>query len=143
MLDLDLNLDGDLGGADVQDPRPVGDVDRAIGASKRDIYCILYWIFGIFWVSEIFTALGQFVLAYSVTLYYFTVPDFNGKKKAPSFPLEPCFPPPASHLSTSCSLPLYFLPLTRPPGPAPACGRAPRAAPAPSRRRGACPAACV
>jgi hypothetical protein len=47
---------------------------------------ILYYIFGMFWIDEIFTALGQFVVSYSVVLYYFA-PKENGTKVAPSFPM--------------------------------------------------------
>ena len=48
----------------------VNGMSRTFEWKEEEIYYMLYWIFGIFWVSEIFTALGQFVLSYSVTLWW-------------------------------------------------------------------------
>merc|ERR1719487_1720727 len=47
----------------------------------------LSYILGIFWVDELFTALSQFVVSYSVVLYYFCPKDASGYKDVPHFPL--------------------------------------------------------
>jgi hypothetical protein len=64
----------------------VAGVNRDFSYTEEQIYMILYYIFGMFWIDEIFTALGQFVVSYSVVLYYFAMP-VEGKKVAPSFPM--------------------------------------------------------
>jgi hypothetical protein len=64
----------------------VAGVNRDFTYTEEQIYMILYYIFGMFWIDEIFTALGQFVVSYSVVLYYFA-PPVDGKKVAPSFPM--------------------------------------------------------
>merc|ERR1719473_2575731 len=47
----------------------------------------LYWLLGLFWVQELVTAIGLYVIAYSVTLWYFSPKDESGGKHAPAFPL--------------------------------------------------------
>eukprot|EP00746_Dinoflagellata_sp_MGD_P036761 gnl/MRDRNA2_/MRDRNA2_18831_c0_seq1.p1 gnl/MRDRNA2_/MRDRNA2_18831_c0~~gnl/MRDRNA2_/MRDRNA2_18831_c0_seq1.p1 ORF type:complete len:621 (+),score=113.99 gnl/MRDRNA2_/MRDRNA2_18831_c0_seq1:3-1865(+) len=65
----------------------VGGLSRSFVYKEEELYYILYYIFGIFWVMEIMTALAQFTLCYSVVLWYFVPKDESGSKEAPSFPL--------------------------------------------------------
>jgi hypothetical protein len=62
-------------------------VHRSFNYTEEQMYYILSYIFGVFWVDEIFTAMSQFVVSYSVVLYYFCPKDASGYKEAPSFPL--------------------------------------------------------
>jgi hypothetical protein len=62
-------------------------VHRSFKYTEEQIYYILSYILGVFWVDELFTAMGQFVISYSVVLYYFCPKDANGYKQAPAFPL--------------------------------------------------------
>jgi hypothetical protein len=65
----------------------INGVHRTFTYTEDEIKYILYYILGMFWVDEIFTAMGQFVISYSVVLYYFCPKDENGRKQAPTFPL--------------------------------------------------------
>jgi hypothetical protein len=62
-------------------------VHRSFEYTQDQLYMILSYIFGVFWVDELFTAMSQFVISYSVVLYYFCPKDASGYKEAPSFPL--------------------------------------------------------
>jgi hypothetical protein len=62
-------------------------VHRSFEYSEEQIYYILYYILGVFWVDELFTAMSQFVVSYSVVLYYFCPKDEYGYKETPTFPL--------------------------------------------------------
>lgn len=48
---------------------------------------LLYYVFGVIWIAEFFTAMGQFVISYSTVLYYFCPKDSSGYKEAPPLPL--------------------------------------------------------
>jgi len=61
----------------------VSGLSRSFSWTEEQMYMMAYWIFGIFWIMELFTALGQFVISYSVTLWYFTPKDGAGYKTAP------------------------------------------------------------
>lgn len=61
----------------------VSGLSRTFEWTEEEYYMMAYWIFGLFWVMELFTALGQFVISYSVTLWYFTPKDGAGYKTAP------------------------------------------------------------
>jgi len=71
------------GGADI------GGLTRSFTYTEEERYYILYYIFMIFWVLEICTALAQFCLAYAVQLWYFCPYDetLSHKQDIPFFPL--------------------------------------------------------
>jgi hypothetical protein len=71
----------DIGGVEVRG------VHRSFSYTENQIYYLLSYILGVFWVDELFTAMSQFVISYSVVLYYFCPKDASGYKEAPSFPL--------------------------------------------------------
>jgi hypothetical protein len=62
-------------------------VHRTFQYTEEQIYYLLSYILGIFWVDELFTAMSQFVISYSVVLYYFCPKVASGEKDAPAFPL--------------------------------------------------------
>ena len=45
------------------------------------------WTLGSVWILEFSLAVGQFVSAYTVVLWFFTRPDSNGQRDAPVFPM--------------------------------------------------------
>jgi len=66
----------------------VAGVHRSFSFTEEQLYMMLAYLFGSFWILEFFTALGQFVVSYSVCLYYFCPKDpSDGSKEAPWFPL--------------------------------------------------------
>jgi hypothetical protein len=67
--------------------KTINGVHRSFSYDTNEMYMILYYLLGFFWVDEIFTALGQFVISYSVVLYYFCPKDQSGYKEVPYFPL--------------------------------------------------------
>jgi hypothetical protein len=71
----------EIGGVEVKG------VHRSFKYTEEQIYYILSYILGVFWVDELFTAMSQFVVSYSVVLYYFCPKDANGYKEAPFLPL--------------------------------------------------------
>lgn len=61
-------------------------VFRSFEFSETEVWYLLYYGFMIFWVMELMTALGQFVISYAVQLWYFTPyeQDGSGKDDVPS-----------------------------------------------------------
>jgi len=64
---------------------PAG-VARSFSYNEEQMKMIAYYIFMMFWVAELCTALSHFVLSYCTQLWYFT-PYEDGKKHAPGFPI--------------------------------------------------------
>ncbi|CAD7962281.1 unnamed protein product [Amoebophrya sp. A120] len=62
-------------------------LSRTFDYTDEQLAFLGYWLFGIFWITELFTALGQFVVSYCVVLWYFSDKDSNGRKRGPPFPL--------------------------------------------------------
>jgi len=65
----------------------VGGLSRTISWTEEQKYMMAYWGFGMIWINCIFNALGQFVVSYSVVLWYFTPNNHDGSKDSPNFPL--------------------------------------------------------
>jgi hypothetical protein len=59
----------------------VSGVSRSIKYTDEQIGYIVYYIFGYFWIMEVFNALGQFVISYMVVLWYYTPKTEGGNKK--------------------------------------------------------------
>eukprot|EP00927_Polykrikos_kofoidii_P008087 TRINITY_DN13345_c0_g2_i1.p1 TRINITY_DN13345_c0_g2~~TRINITY_DN13345_c0_g2_i1.p1 ORF type:complete len:694 (-),score=111.93 TRINITY_DN13345_c0_g2_i1:216-2039(-) len=59
----------------------VAGVGRSFQYSEEEQYMIIYYIFGYFWIMELFHALGQFVISYMVVLWYYTRKGENDRKK--------------------------------------------------------------
>lgn len=55
-------------------------VFRSFSYTEDEYYYLTYYVFMIFWVMELFTALGQFTVSYAVQLWYFTPYDQNNEK---------------------------------------------------------------
>jgi hypothetical protein len=64
----------------------VSGVFRTFQYHEGQRWCMVFYIFVSIWIMSLVTALSQFVLAYSVQLWYFT-PILHDHKDAPSFPL--------------------------------------------------------
>jgi len=65
----------------------VSGVFRSFRYSETEWYYILYYVFMIFWVMELFTACSQFALAYAVQLWYFTPYVDHDKDDVPCCPV--------------------------------------------------------
>jgi len=51
---------------------PVSGLVRKFQYTNQQLYCIIYYVFGLFWVNETITQVTQFVISYSVSIWYFT-----------------------------------------------------------------------
>eukprot|EP00397_Hematodinium_sp_SG-2012_P034263 GEMP01036736.1.p1 GENE.GEMP01036736.1~~GEMP01036736.1.p1 ORF type:complete len:427 (+),score=84.00 GEMP01036736.1:719-1999(+) len=67
--------------------KKVGGLSRTFTWTDEQKYMMMYWGFGMFWIMNIFSALGQFVVSYAVTLWYYTPKDEDGSKDSPNCPL--------------------------------------------------------
>jgi len=67
--------------------KTVAGVHRSFEYTEDEKYMVLYYVFGALWIDEVFTAMGQFVVSYSVVLYYFSGYNEKNQKNAPTFPL--------------------------------------------------------
>eukprot|EP00929_Paragymnodinium_shiwhaense_P112383 TRINITY_DN8063_c0_g1_i1.p1 TRINITY_DN8063_c0_g1~~TRINITY_DN8063_c0_g1_i1.p1 ORF type:complete len:666 (+),score=156.02 TRINITY_DN8063_c0_g1_i1:114-2111(+) len=66
----------------------VSGVMRSFTFTKEQLEYLFYYIFILFWFSELCTATSQFVLSYAVQLWYFTpYDDSDNSKDTPSCPL--------------------------------------------------------
>mmetsp|Transcript_10803 Transcript_10803/g.25860 ORF Transcript_10803/g.25860 Transcript_10803/m.25860 type:complete len:632 (+) Transcript_10803:46-1941(+) len=64
----------------------ISGLHRTFELTDEEWYMTAFWIFGSLWILEFLTALSQFIVAYSVALWYFT-PYSGGSKDGPRFPL--------------------------------------------------------
>lgn len=62
-------------------------IARSFTYEDGELYYMCYYLFMIFWASSFCSAMSQFVLAYSVQLWYFTPYAGSGKPDVPSQPL--------------------------------------------------------
>ncbi|CAD7973089.1 unnamed protein product [Amoebophrya sp. A25] len=62
-------------------------LSRTFEYTNEQLRYVAYWTFGMFWLSELFSALGQFVVSYSVVLWYFSEKDSYGGKIGPTAPV--------------------------------------------------------
>jgi len=61
-------------------------VKRSFSYTEDEIYMMIIYIFGAFWILEFAHALGQFVISYMVVLWYYQ-PIESGHKRSPWCPL--------------------------------------------------------
>eukprot|EP00922_Rhytidocystis_sp_ex-Travisia-forbesii_P015603 GHVS01023250.1.p1 GENE.GHVS01023250.1~~GHVS01023250.1.p1 ORF type:complete len:369 (+),score=17.16 GHVS01023250.1:678-1784(+) len=58
----------------------ISGIHRTLVFSTDVVIYIVFWIFGIIWAVEVVNCIMQFVVSFTVSLWYFTMPNENGSR---------------------------------------------------------------